>query len=176
MSIWLDTVGSPILSYLDVSRDDDPTLDGRPVPLVTAPLLSTVLGKSGDDGGLGVSVELLWYQHVVLYSKIWSAPTWSLCTALRSTSAIREKRCHLWLNYCYRTYQQTSWGAAAQVVSMSLEGPNFRPRLASRPSSTYALLRTLNLPQTKIRPGEESDWTQRYPRYLGLLLLRALFQ
>lgn len=60
MSIWVDELVSQILSYLDVSRDDNTTLDdGRPVPLVTVPLLSTVLGKGVDDGGLRVSVELL---------------------------------------------------------------------------------------------------------------------
>lgn len=59
MSIRVDTPLSPLLSYLEVSEDDNTTLDGRPVPMVTAPLLSTVLGNSGDDIGLTVSVELL---------------------------------------------------------------------------------------------------------------------
>lgn len=69
MSFRVDTPVSPILSYLDVSRDDDTTLDGRPVPPVTAPLLSSVLSEDGDDGGLRVSVELFLDQHAVLYSK-----------------------------------------------------------------------------------------------------------
>lgn len=40
-------------------------------------------------------------------------------------SAVPGKRCHLSLHCCYRTPQQTNWGAATQVVSMSPEGPNF---------------------------------------------------
>lgn len=59
MSIRVDTRVSPILSYLDVSEDDAATLDGRSVPLLTAPLLSTVLGKGGDDVGLTAATELL---------------------------------------------------------------------------------------------------------------------
>lgn len=68
MSIWVDKLVSQILSYLDVSRDDDPTLDGRPVPLVTVPLLSTVLGKGVNVGRLRVSVELL--SRISTYSSI----------------------------------------------------------------------------------------------------------
>lgn len=68
MSIWVDKLVSQILSYLDVSRDDDPTLDGRPVPLVTVPLLSTVLGKGVNVGRLRASVELL--SRISTYSSI----------------------------------------------------------------------------------------------------------
>lgn len=59
MSIRVDTRVSPILSYLDVSEDDATTLDGISVPLLTAPLLSTVLDKGGDEVGLTASAELL---------------------------------------------------------------------------------------------------------------------
>lgn len=59
MRTWAGTLVSPRFSYLDMSRDDNTTLDGRPVPLFTAPLLSTVLGKDVDDSGLRVSVKLL---------------------------------------------------------------------------------------------------------------------
>lgn len=69
MSFRVDTPVSHILSYLDVFRDDITTLDGRPVPPVTAPLLSSVLSKGGDDGGVRVSVELLLVQYAVLYSE-----------------------------------------------------------------------------------------------------------
>lgn len=69
MSFRVDTPVSPVLSYLDVSRDDDTTLDGRPVPPVTAPLLSSVLSEGDDNGRLRVSVELLLDQPAVLYFK-----------------------------------------------------------------------------------------------------------
>lgn len=95
MSSWVDTLVSHTLSYLDVSRDDDPTLDGRPVPL-----LSIVLGESVDNGGLRVSVELLKDQHAVLYSKARVAPTWNLCTELTRMSTIPGKRCYLSPDYC----------------------------------------------------------------------------
>jgi hypothetical protein len=52
--------------HLEVSRDDKTTLDGRPVPLVMAPLLSTVLGKGVDGGGLRDSVELSFDQYAII--------------------------------------------------------------------------------------------------------------
>lgn len=69
MSSWIDTIVSPILSHLDVSEDESTPLDGSTVPLVTALLPSTVVGKGVDGGGLSVSVELLLDQHSILCSR-----------------------------------------------------------------------------------------------------------
>lgn len=70
MSTCVGTFISPVFSYLDASSDDNATLDVPPVLLVTAPLLSIMLGERVDGGGLRVSVELLYGQNTVLHSNV----------------------------------------------------------------------------------------------------------